>query len=65
MGLLLALASLSKHQWLRQSARFYIELIRGIPALVILLYITFAATPALVELYQTIFASLIEQGLST
>ena len=62
VGLLLALASLSKHQWLRQSARFYIELIRGIPALVILLYITFAATPALVELYQTIFASLIEQG---
>lgn len=62
VGLLLALASLSKHQWLRQGARFYIELIRGIPALVILLYITFAATPAIVEAYQALFAGLIEQG---
>lgn len=62
VGLLLALASLSKHQWLRQGARFYIELIRGVPALVILLYITFAATPAIVEAYQAIFAGLIEQG---
>jgi polar amino acid transport system permease protein len=62
VGLLLALASLSKHQWLRQGARFYIELIRGVPALVILLYITFAATPAIVEAYQAIFAGLIEHG---
>ena len=62
VGLLLALASLSKHQWLRQGARFYIELIRGVPALVILLYITFAATPALIEAYQALFAGIIEQG---
>lgn len=61
-GLLLALASLSSLLWLRQSARFYIEFIRGIPALVILLYVTFAATPALVDCYQSIFAQLIEQG---
>ena len=33
---------------LRQAARFYIEIIRGIPILVLLFYIAFVAAPALV-----------------
>jgi polar amino acid transport system permease protein len=52
LGLLLALASLSPRIWLRQGARFYIEVIRGLPALVILLYVTFVGAPAVVNLYQ-------------
>ena len=33
---------------LRQAARFYIEVMRGLPILVLLLYIAFVAAPALV-----------------
>jgi len=47
-GLLLAVGSLSRFVVLRQLARFYIEIIRGIPILVLLFYIAFVAAPALV-----------------
>ena len=33
---------------LRQAARFYIEIMRGVPILVLLFYVAFVATPALV-----------------
>lgn len=48
LGLLLALAGMSRFIPLRQFARFYIEVVRGIPIMVLLLYIAFAAAPALV-----------------
>jgi ABC-type amino acid transport system permease subunit len=48
IGLGLAVAGLSRWMILRQSARFYIEIVRGIPIMVLLLYIAFAAAPALV-----------------
>lgn len=48
LGLLLALAGMSRFIALRQSARFYIEVVRGVPIMVLLLYIAFAAAPALV-----------------
>lgn len=48
IGLLLAVASLSRYLLLRQLARLYIEVIRGIPILVLLLYIAFVFAPALV-----------------
>ncbi|WP_102110357.1 amino acid ABC transporter permease [Oceaniglobus roseus] len=48
-GLLLALAALSKHLALRQVARFYVEIVRGIPILVLLLYVAFVLAPMLVE----------------
>ena len=50
LGLLLALAALSRYEVLRQAARFYIEIVRGIPMLVLLLYIAFVGTPQLVVL---------------
>ncbi|MFM2252208.1 MAG: hypothetical protein RJB68_545 [Pseudomonadota bacterium] len=62
VGLLLALASRSQWLWLRQSARFYIEVVRGLPALVILLYVTFVGAPALVNLYQWAFEATIAAG---
>lgn len=48
LGLLLAVGSLSRFLVFRQLARFYIEIIRGIPILVLLFYIAFVAAPALV-----------------
>lgn len=48
IGLLLAVSSLSRFIVLRQLARFYIEVIRGLPILVILLYVSFVVAPALV-----------------
>ncbi len=47
-GLLLAMASLSRFLVLRQIARFYIEIVRGIPIIVLLLYVAFVLAPALV-----------------
>lgn len=47
-GLLLAVGSLSRFVVFRQLARFYIEIVRGIPILVLLFYIAFVAAPALV-----------------
>jgi len=48
IGLLLATASLSRFLALRQLARFYIEIVRGIPIIVLLLYVAFVLAPALV-----------------
>ncbi|WP_428526792.1 amino acid ABC transporter permease [Roseibium sp.] len=48
LGLLLAVASLSQSIVLRQLARFYIEIVRGLPVIVLLLYIAFVATPLIV-----------------
>lgn len=48
LGLGLAVATLSRHIVLRQAARLYIEVVRGIPIIVLLLYIAFAAAPAAV-----------------
>jgi His/Glu/Gln/Arg/opine family amino acid ABC transporter permease subunit len=47
-GLLLAVGSLSRFLVFRQLARFYIEIVRGIPILVLLFYIAFVAAPGLV-----------------
>lgn len=48
IGLGLAVAGLSRWIVLRQAARLYIEVMRGIPIMVLLLYVAFAAAPALV-----------------
>lgn len=48
LGLALALAGLSRFVLLRQGARFYIEVVRGVPIMVLLLYVAFAVTPGFV-----------------
>jgi len=48
IGLGLAVCVLSRSVVLRQAARFYIEIVRGIPILVLLFYIAFVGVPALV-----------------
>jgi polar amino acid transport system permease protein len=58
IGLLLAVASLSGWIVLRQIARFYIEVVRGIPILVLLLYVAFVFAPALVAAWNWMAAYL-------
>jgi len=50
LGLLLALGSMSKYLIVRQVTRFYVEIVRGIPMMVLLLYVAFVLAPALVAL---------------
>jgi His/Glu/Gln/Arg/opine family amino acid ABC transporter permease subunit len=51
LGLALAMAGLSRFVVLRQLARFYIEVIRGVPIIVLLLYVAFVASPAFVHAF--------------
>lgn len=48
LGLLLAVGVLSRHVVPRQIARFYVEIMRGVPILVLLFYVAFVGAPALV-----------------
>lgn len=62
IGLVLAVMSLSGSVIMRQVARFYIEVIRGIPILVLLFYIAFVGAPAIVWLWNSITSPLVEAG---
>jgi polar amino acid transport system permease protein len=62
-GLLLAVMGLSKSLALRQIARFYVEIIRGIPILVLLFYIAFVGAPGFVAAWNGLMSPLIEAGL--
>ena len=48
LGLLVALARGSRHRLVSEIATFYVEIVRGVPMLVLLLYIAFVVAPALV-----------------
>jgi len=62
-GTLVALALVSHRPWLARAARAYVEVMRGVPMLVLLYYIAFAVGPAVVSLYAHLCARLIEAGL--
>ena len=64
IGLLLAVMGLSRFLVLRQIARFYVEIIRGIPILVLLFYIAFVGAPAFVAAWNFLAAPLIDRGLA-
>jgi His/Glu/Gln/Arg/opine family amino acid ABC transporter permease subunit len=48
LGLGLAVGAGSRRIWLRQGVRLYTEVVRGVPIIVLLLYVAFAAVPAVV-----------------
>lgn len=50
IGLVLAVMTLSKSLILRQVARLYIEVMRGVPIIVLLLYVAFVLAPGMVWL---------------
>ncbi|MCX7300340.1 MAG: amino acid ABC transporter permease [Rhodobacterales bacterium] len=58
LGLGLALAQLSGSLILRQAARLYVEVMRGIPIIVLLLYVAFVLAPATVEALNWVLAKL-------
>ncbi|MCF6320564.1 MAG: amino acid ABC transporter permease [Rhizobiaceae bacterium] len=62
VGLALAIMCLSKSVILRQVARFYIEIIRGIPILVLLFYIAFVGAPGFVWLWNAVTSPLVNAG---
>ena len=49
IGLGLAVMGLSRHLVLRQAARLYIEVMRGVPIIVLLLYVAFALVPGVTK----------------
>jgi polar amino acid transport system permease protein len=62
LGLGVALMSLSDSVWLRHVARFYVEIIRGVPILVLLFWIAFAGVPAFVAGWNVVTAPLQAAG---
>jgi len=62
LGLGIALMALSGTAWLRQISRFYVEIIRGMPILVLLFWIAFVGAPALVAGWNALTATLQDAG---
>ena len=54
LGLCVALMGLSGSKVLSQIARFYVEIIRGVPILVLLFWIAFAGAPAIVAAWNPV-----------
>jgi polar amino acid transport system permease protein len=63
IGLGVALMALSGSVILRQIARFYVEIIRGVPILVLLFWIAFAGVPAFVFGWNFVLTPLRDAGL--
>ena len=63
LGLLVAMARTSRFRVMREIATFYVEIVRGIPILVLLFYVAFVGAPQLVFLWNWLFAVPIEAGL--
>lgn len=63
LGLVIALMRTSGSEVLVQIATFYIEIIRGIPILVLLFYIAFVGAPWFVDFYNVTLAALIDPGI--
>lgn len=63
MGLGFALMALSGSVWLRQISRFYVEIVRGIPIIVLLFWIAFAGVPAFVAGWNFLTGPMQEAGL--
>jgi polar amino acid transport system permease protein len=62
LGLLIALGRTSRSRILREVATFYVEIVRGVPVLVLLFYVAFVGAPQLVIVWNFAFAWPIEAG---
>jgi polar amino acid transport system permease protein len=61
-GLGIALLGMAGNVALRQIARFYVEVVRGIPMLVLLFYVAFVGAPGIVAAFNFVMTPLIERG---
>lgn len=52
LGLIAALGQLSKNPFVATPARLYVEIVRGVPLLVQIIYVAFVLTPALADLFR-------------
>lgn len=62
LGLIVALGGFSRHRAVRECARFYVEVVRGIPVLVLLFYIAFVGAPAMIFGLNWLLQAPIENG---
>lgn len=63
LGLFLSLLRVYKSRFTQEISSFYIEIVRGIPMLVLLYYITFVGAPALVDALNWLGRPLIDAGV--
>jgi polar amino acid transport system permease protein len=62
LGLLIALARRSSNFFIYQAATLYVEIVRGIPTLVLVYYIVLALVPQLVEIANAVGPWMLENG---
>jgi polar amino acid transport system permease protein len=62
VGTIIALGLVSHARWLAEIIKAYVEIMRGVPMIVLLYYIAFAIGPALIEAYGAAFGHLIAAG---
>jgi polar amino acid transport system permease protein len=60
MGLILALGRVSKNTFVYQISTFYVEIVRGIPTLVLLLYVAFVIAPGTVDVAVSLGRKILE-----
>ncbi len=63
LGLVVALGQASRSRVLREIATFYVEIVRGIPILVLLFYIAFVGAPQIVALVNWVLGPFIANGM--
>jgi polar amino acid transport system permease protein len=63
LGLLVALGRVSRFRLLREVTTFYVEILRGIPVLVLLFYVAFVGAPGIVRLWNWAFGWPIDAGI--
>ena len=63
LGLIVGLGRVSSHRVINEVATFYVEIIRGVPMLVLLYYIVFAGAPGLISAINWIGATLRDAGI--
>ena len=63
LATVVVLGRISSSRILREVSTFYIEIVRGIPMLVLLFYIAFVGAPWFVDVFNQAFAPLIDLGL--
>ena len=64
VGLFIELLRLSGNRVLYEIATFYVEIVRGVPMLVLLYYIAFVGAPGLVDLINWVGRSLFDAGVT-
>jgi len=63
LGTVLALGLVSTSRWVAEGLKAYVEIMRGVPMIVLLYYIAFAIGPALIDGYASLFRAAIAAGL--